>query len=203
MPDIGQALGGAGNAPTARPLRHLHGDPGVWVFIAADMFAFALFFLLFTVGRVAQPALYEQSRQLLTPAFGIFNTVVLLTSGWFMVLAVTAARQGERRLVITHLSLAMLIGAGFAVAKVYEYMLKFEAGISMLTNEFFMYYFIFTGIHFLHFIIGMGVLAVCLAKARRGPIDARFVVWIESSGCYWHMVDLLWIVLFPMIYLLR
>jgi len=63
--------------------------------------------------------------------------------------------------------------------------------------------FALTGLHFLHFLIGMVVLAVCLAKSRNDALDERFVVWIESSGCYWHMVDLLWIVLFPLLYLLH
>jgi nitric oxide reductase NorE protein len=62
---------------------------------------------------------------------------------------------------------------------------------------------VFTGIHFLHYIIGMVVLMICFHKAKTQPIDGNYVVWIESSGCYWHMVDLLWVVLFPMLYLLR
>jgi nitric oxide reductase NorE protein len=181
----------------------LPGDPGVWIFILADCCAFALFFLIFTVGRMGDPALYEHSRQMLDANLGLLNTLILLTSSYFMVRAVEAARHGERSKVIRNLILAMGIGAGFAVTKVIEYSTKIHHGITMLTNEFFTYYFVFTGIHFLHFIIGIGVLAVCLAKSRKDPLDARYVTWIEASGCYWHMVDMLWIVLFPMLYLLR
>lgn len=184
-------------------LHRLPGDPGVWVFITADVFAFGIFFLLFTIGRIAHPVLYEHSRQALNANIGLFNTLVLLTSSWFMVLAVTAARAGDRRRVIRYLSLAMLVGSAFAAAKIFEYTTKIHAGITMLSNEFFTYYFVFTGIHFLHFLVGMVVLLVCLTKARREPIDSRYVVWVESSGCYWHMVDLLWVVLFPMLYLLK
>jgi nitric oxide reductase NorE protein len=175
----------------------------VWVFITADIMAFGLFFLLFTVGRVMHPALYEASRQELNAAIGLLNALILLTSSWFMVMAVSAARQGARSRVVRYLSLAMLVGAGFGVSKVFEYSSKISAGITMLTNEFFSYYFVFTGIHFLHFLVGMVVLLVCLVKARSQPLDAGYVVWIESSGCYWHMVDLLWIMLFPLLYLLR
>jgi nitric oxide reductase NorE protein len=181
----------------------LPGDPGVWVFITADVCAFALFFLLFTVGRAGNPPLYEHSRQALNPAIGLLNTLILLSSSLFMVFAVTAARVGDRARVKSNLAWAMLVGAGFAVSKVLEYSAKIHAGITMLSNEFFTYYFVLTGIHFLHFTVGMVVLLVCLLKARSQDIDARYVIWIESSGCYWHMVDLLWIVLFPMLYLLR
>ena len=151
----------------------------------------------------AAPALYEKSRQALDPAIGLLNTLILLTSGWLMVQAVAAGRDGDRPRVLRFLALTVLVGCGFALTKVLEYATKIRAGISMLTNEFFMYYFILTGIHFLHFVIGIIVLVVCLMKARREPLDARFTVWFESAGSYWHMVDLLWIVLFPLLYLLR
>ncbi len=179
----------------------LPGDSGVWIFIFADMVAFGLFFTLFTFGRVGNLALYETSRQVLDPALGLANTLILLTSGWLMVLAVQAAQKGERTRVARYLLLAMLVGACFAGTKLYEYAEKFKAGITMLSNEFFMYYFIFTGIHFLHFLVGMAALAVCLVKSRSQPIDRKYVVFIESCASYWHMVDLLWIVLFPLLYL--
>jgi nitric oxide reductase NorE protein len=183
--------------------RAIPGDSGVWVFVTADICAFAVFFLLFTVGRMGHPALYERSREALDPNLGLLNTVILLTSSWFMVRAVEASRAGKRERVSLNLALAMLIGAGFALTKVFEYGEKFSAGLTMLTNEFFTYYFVFTGIHFLHFLVGMGALAVCLVKSRKSAIDERFVTWIEATGSYWHMVDLLWVVLFPMLYLLR
>jgi nitric oxide reductase NorE protein len=185
-----------------RPAR-LPGDSGVWVFIIADMGAFALFFLIFTIGRVSAPALFEQSRQHLDINLGLLNTLILLTSSLFMVRAVEAARTGVRAAVIRNLALTMLIGSGFAVTKIIEYAAKAHAGIGLTTNEFFTYYFVFTGIHFLHFLIGIGALTMMLVKARRDGLDAKFQTWIESVGCYWHMVDLLWIMLFPMIYLQR
>jgi nitric oxide reductase NorE protein len=181
----------------------LPGDPGVWLFITADVFVFGLFFLLFSLGRVAQPALYERSRLVLSPTLGLVNTLILLTSSWFMVRAVSAAREGARRRVRRNLALAMAVGSVFAVTKIIEYTAKIQAGITMLSNEFFTYYFVFTGVHFLHFIIGMVVLMTCFYKAKTQPIGGKYVIWIESSGCYWHMVDLLWVVLFPMLYLLR
>ena len=192
-----------GRLGEAAPRPRLAGDAGVWLFISADVCAFALFFMLFTWGRFHNPELYQLSRQALDANIGLLNTLILLTSSLCMVLAVEAAREGSRSLTLRWLALTMLVGSGFAVTKVIEYTTKIRAGITMLSNEFFMYYFVFTGIHFLHFLVGLGVLAVCLHKARTDALDARFRTWIESSGCYWHMVDLLWIVLFPLLYLQR
>ena len=181
----------------------LPGDEGFWFFIIADMCAFALFFLLFTAGRIAEPELYEQSRQQLNPAIGLLNTLILLTSGMFMARAVRYARAGDRRNTLYSLILTLTIGLGFGITKIIEYNIKLNAGISLLTNEFFTYYFAFTGIHFLHFIIGIGVLGFAIAKTRSDEMDSAYVRWIEAGGCYWHMVDLLWVMLFPMIYLMR
>ncbi|MDX9786546.1 MAG: cytochrome c oxidase subunit 3 [Desulfobacterales bacterium] len=195
------------NVSTQTPVKaegiKLPGDPGIWTFITADVFLFCLFFLVFSVERLSNPELYEQSRQLLNANFGLANTLILLTSSWFMVLAVEAAREGHRDSVKRNLMLAMLVGLGFAVLKITEYTIKIQAGITPQTNPFFTYYYAFTAIHFIHFLAGMGVMLVCFFKARREPIDNKYLVWIESSGSYWHMVDMLWIVLFPMLYLLR
>ncbi|MGV8073143.1 MAG: cytochrome c oxidase subunit 3 [Syntrophobacteraceae bacterium] len=181
----------------------LPGDPGIWTSITAEFIIFGLLFLVFVTERLADPALYEESRQHLNHYFGFANTLILLTSSWFMVLAVEAAREGKCNRIKRNLILAMLIGSIFAVLRVTEYTLKIQSGITMLTNSFFMYYYCLTLIHFLDFIVGMGVLAGCLVKAYRQPIDEKYVTRIESSGCYWHMVGVFWIILFPMLYLLR
>ena len=183
--------------------RRLAGDEGVWFFITADITMFAVFFALFVVERYKAVALFEISRQKLDPVLGVLNTLILLSSSWLVALAVHSARSGRRDAVQRYLTLGMLVGAGFAVSKIFEYWQKISHGITLLSNDFFMFYFALTGLHFLHFVIGMVVLAVCLAKSRTDALDQKYVVWIESSGCYWHMVDLLWIVLFPMLYLLH
>lgn len=183
--------------------RRLAGDEGVWFFITADITMFAVFFALFVVERYKAVALFEISRQKLDPVLGVLNTLILLSSSWLVALAVHSARSGRRHAVQRYLTLGMLVGAGFAVSKIFEYWQKISHGITLLSNDFFMFYFALTGLHFLHFVIGMVVLAVCLAKSRTDALDQKYIVWIESSGCYWHMVDLLWIVLFPMLYLLH
>jgi len=183
--------------------RRLAGDEGVWFFITADLMMFAVFFTVFMTARLDEVELFEHSRRQLDPAIGLLNTVILLSSSWLVALAVHAAREGRRSAVTRLLGAGILVGSCFAVSKACEYAAKIDAGITLLTNHFFMYYFALTGLHFLHFLVGIVVLAVCWQKSRRDALDARFLVWIESSGCYWHMVDLLWIFLFPMLYLLR
>jgi nitric oxide reductase NorE protein len=179
------------------------GDAGVWVFIIADMWAFAVFFLLFAAGRIAQPDLYEASRQTLDLQLGLANTLILLTSGAFMACATRQARADEWAATRTSMGAALGIGLLFALSKVVEWSAKADHGITLTTNEFHTYYFVFTGIHFLHFVIGIGVLAVLIARSTGDADRAGQLRWIEAGGAYWHMVDLLWIVLFAMLYLMR
>jgi len=182
----------------------LPGDSGVWFFILADMSAFALFFLVFMAGRAAAPADYEAARSMLDLRFGLANTLILLTSGAFMAKAAREAQAGHWPRSRRFLYLTLASGLPFGISKVLEWKAKVAHGIGLTTNEFFTYYFVLTGVHFLHFVIGVAVLVVMIGLAGRQdkPEPAR-LRWIEAGGIYWHMVDLLWIVLFAMLYLLR
>jgi nitric oxide reductase NorE protein len=175
-------------------------DSGVLFFICADMAMFAVFFLLFAAGQVMDPETYRSSRAALNPVVGLANTLILIVSGWLVVRAVESGRAGAWAKARMQVILALVIGSGFAIIKVYEYSHKIAAGITPLTNEFFTYYFAFTGIHFLHFAIGVGVLLVTIVKLGE-PKGGETLNWLESAGAYWHMVDLLWVVLFPLLYL--
>lgn len=177
------------------------GDAGLWTFLAADIFMFGLFFLIFVWERAKAVTAFDEARRLLDPTVGMVNTLFLLTASWFMVGAAHAVRRRRRRAARRHVVLAFFAGAGFGALKLSEYVGKIGAGVTMLTNDFFTYYFVFTGVHFLHFVGGMIMLAVLflrLGSAREGE-----VIWTESIASYWHMVDLLWLMLFPMLYLMR
>lgn len=179
------------------------GAPGFLVFIFADMMVFGLFFVSFMVERGKNVALFQQSRGLLDVNAGGINTLILLTSSWFVVLAVQAVREGRHRPVAWLLALAAASGAAFVVLKVLEYADKLSHGISMLSNDFFMFYFIFTGIHMLHVVGGVVMLLIFWLKARGGAFRDGQPGALETGGLFWHMVDLLWIVLFPLLYLMR
>lgn len=193
----------AGTAPgSARGAPQPPGDSGVWFFIMADMGMFALFFLIFMAGKVAAPELYAQSQALLDTRFGLANTLILMVSGAFMARAVQTARAADIARTRHYLVLTLAAGSLFGVSKAMEYGAKFQSGIAITTNEFFGYYFAFTGIHLLHWLVGFGAIFVTLSRLKQRPLDEPQIIWIESVGIYWHMVDLLWVVLFAMIYLL-
>ena len=180
--------------------------PAIWIFIALDCSSFGLFFLVFMAERLGQAALFDQSAQQLNAGLGFLNACILITSSWLVAWANVAGRKGAigeaRRLLLA----GMGVAACFGVVKTYEYFEKFAAGITVATNEFFTFYFALTGIHFIHYLVGMVLLGV-LAKGPNpfGPREeaqAQYRKWLEAGSLYWHMVDLLWIFIFSLLYLL-
>lgn len=176
--------------------------PGILTFVIADLTIFAMLFASFMVDRLGNVALFDQSANTLNIHLGILNMLILVTSGVCVVFAVTAAREGRAAAVRNWILAAFLVGAGFGVSKFCEYADKFAHGIDMQTNAFYMYYFALTGAHFLHFLGGMAALAFIWFQAARRPAGAAFRNTIEAVGLYWHMVDLLWILIFPLLYVL-
>lgn len=176
---------------------------GVWVFVGADMMFFFMLFMSFMVGRMDAPAVYEASRLTLDPNFGGINTLILLTSSWFVVLAVDAAKRDRLGEIPRWLMGAFVCGLLFGVSKAFEYGAKLAAGLTPATNDFYMYYFVLTGFHLLHVIGGSVMLLLFWNMARKRAFNSQKFVVLECGGLYWHMVDLLWIVLFPLLYLMR
>jgi len=189
--------------PVGDPTRRLPGVEGVWVFVIADMTVFAVLFGSFIIGRHQNPDLFEGSRHALNPNFGGVNTLILLTSSWFAALALDAVRKSRFVPAQRLIGGAFLCGLAFMVSKAIEYTEKLNAGISMLTNDFFMYYFTLTGIHLFHVVAGNVVLLVLWLMARSRSFDPQRPVVLECGAIYWHMVDLIWIILFPLLYLVR
>lgn len=183
--------------------RHLPGEPGIWVFILGDMLIFSLFFLVYLYYRNLDIDGFNASQVLLNLNYGAINTLLLLTSSWFVALGLDAVRQQRAEIAARLYSLALLCGVGFASVKYLEWGEKIRAGHTMVSDDFFMYYYVFTGVHFLHLLIGMGVLVFLVVKLRAGKQATNDVQTFESGGAYWHMVDLLWIALFPLLYLVK
>lgn len=186
-----------------KPARRVPGAEGLWVFIGMDMMFFFIMFMLFMTGRRDAPELFEAGRLTLDPDFGGINTLILLTSSWFFVLALNAARRDRLQDVPRWLIASFLGGVAFGISKAFEYGAKFAAGLTPATNDFYMYYFVLTGFHMLHVAGGCIMLLVFWRMARRRAFGPGRTTVIECGGIYWHMVDLLWIVLFPLLYLLR
>ena len=187
---------------THSPHRRTPGEPGIWVLIFGDLLVFSLFFTTFAYYRLADPRSFRLAQEQLNQGFGLLNTLLLLISSWAVAKAIGLARAGQGARARTLVTLAILLGAGFAVVKIFEYSEKLSAGIGPTTNDFFMLYFTFTGIHLLHVLAGLGALAFLRSRVIRPPHPAT-VAAMEACGIFWHLVDILWVVLFAILYLHR
>ena len=183
--------------------RRLTGDLAVWFFILAELLVFAVFFLCYAFARTRDVALFNEAQTTLDVSSGAINTVVLITSSWFVVRAVKAVKHDRSVAGARWLGAALLGGVVFVVLKLGEYADKFDAGISMSTNTFYMFYLSLTFFHLMHVVLGMVILGVLLVNTLRGHYRRDACDVLESGGAYWHMVDLVWIVLFPLIYVMR
>jgi nitric oxide reductase NorE protein len=202
LPDMGALPLSAAARNSASP-RRLPGDRDVWIFIYAELFAFGLFFIAYMVYRSVRVDLFNASQLGLDRSLGALNTILLLTSSWAVVSAVRAASLGRMVAVPRYLAVGIALGLTFVVVKYFEYGAKLNAGITVTTDMFYMFYFCLTGIHLMHVVAGTIVLIVISLNARAGLYHTGNTTGIEAGASYWHMVDLVWIFLFALLYLLR
>jgi nitric oxide reductase NorE protein len=189
-------------ADRVKPKR-LPGVDGVWVAIGADSVIFAILFLTFMQDRLKDPAPFEMSRHTLNMNFGGIDTLILLTSSWSVALAIQALKRDLVDRVPRYLLGGALTGLLFMMSKSIEYFEKFADGIRPATNDFYMWYFTLTGIHLLHVVFGTSLLTYLWIKSRGGAYSSSNRVVPECVASYWHLVDLLWIVIFPLLYLMK
>jgi len=186
---------------------------GMWVFLATEVMFFGGLFVAYIVYRAAFPEAFAAASRRLDLELGAINTAVLIGSSLTMALAVRGAQQGRRAPIVIFLILTMVLGSVFLGVKAHEYHQKavehllpahgfeFAADQARAAQIFFCLYFAMTGLHALHMIIGLGVLFVMLFLASRGRFTAEYHNSIECAGLYWHFVDIIWIFLFPLLYL--
>ncbi|HUY34548.1 MAG TPA: cytochrome c oxidase subunit 3 [Pirellulales bacterium] len=199
--------------------QHAADELGMWLFLATEVMFFGGMFLAYAIYRRQDEAAFAAASGKLDFWLGAINTAVLLCSSLTMVLAVHAAETAQRKPLIALLTLTMLLGTVFLGIKSYEYHHKYEihlmplAGLPFVWDEegtsaghaqmFFNLYFLMTGVHALHMLIGLGVMATLLVKACRGGLLGEFAAPVNISGLYWHFVDIVWVFLFPFLYLVR
>jgi len=176
-------------------------ETGLWLFILADMTIFAMYFGIFAWDKSLHPQQFAAGQATLNTAFGGINTIILLVSSYFMATAVHAARAADTPRYIRNVLLTISCGCAFLVIKAMEYTGKISAGHHIDSNLFYRDYFAFTGLHMMHVIIGLGLLGYAWHLGKRDSGIATHAGFVEGSGLYWHMVDLLWVVLFALIYL--
>ena len=186
---------------------------GMWVFLVTEILFFGGLFLTYAVYRHWYPAAFAAASHELIVWAGTLNTVVLITSSLTMALAVHAAQMGERRALLFCLAATMALGCVFLGIKAFEYRteylehhvpglgFQFDGPYAPQAQIFFSLYFVMTGLHALHMIIGLGVMSVMCWWSWRGTISREYSSPIEISGLYWHFVDIVWIFLFPLLYL--
>jgi nitric oxide reductase NorE protein len=179
------------------------GDLAIWIYILAEMLVFGVMFVVYAFSRANQVELFNASQLTLSRTAGAVNTLVLITSSYCVVRAVSAIKQGMSRLCANWLIVAILLGGTFISIKLWEFSEKFSAGISLDSNDFYMFYLTLTFFHFMHVLMGITILAFVIVKAWRGGYSVQDHVGVETGASFWHMVDLLWIILFPLIYVIR
>jgi nitric oxide reductase NorE protein len=177
------------------------GTDGLWTFLFIDMVIFLMMFVAYMGERIRQTDLYAASQLRLDEFVGLVNTLILVTSSWMVVEAIRGARREDGEHVRRFLGLAWLLGLAFSIVKLGEYRLKIKAGWTPATNSFFSFYFFITSVHLLHVLAGMVFIAHCRGGARARVGTSRYLSLLENTGLFWHLVDVLWLFIFPLLYL--
>ncbi|MHB8871885.1 MAG: cytochrome c oxidase subunit 3 family protein [Candidatus Doudnabacteria bacterium] len=199
-------------------VNHVHRDDvgarmGMWLFLLTEVLLFGGLFLVYAVYRYQYPDQFRIAGMELNTSIGTLNTIILLTSSLTVAISIAAIQKGNKLLSVIMLSLTLVMAFMFLVNKFFEWETKFSHGIIPGSKEmtskpngqilFYGLYFVMTGLHALHVIIGMIILAFMLVFVIRNKITEGNYVKLENSGLYWHLVDLIWIFLFPLFYLVQ
>lgn len=189
---------------------------GMWVFLVTEIMLFGGLFVAYIIFRNLYPEMYHASSHHLNKIMGGTNTIVLLLSSLTMALAIGAAQRNQRAKSARYLVVTLLCACTFLVIKYFEYKEKFHHGLlpaGFFTNQemlqahpksplFFSLYFVMTGLHGIHVLIGMACIVWVLIRTKRNEFNSEYYTPVELVGLYWHLVDLIWIYLFPLLYLI-
>jgi cytochrome c oxidase subunit III len=196
---------------------------GMWLFLVTEILLFSGMFVAYTVYRSWHPEVFVLSSELLNPWLGGLNTIVLLASSFTVALGIHYAQVNNKKGLVINLVLTFLFALTFLVVKYFEYTAKFEHGIFPgaafdphgvshgvdyamynvpYARQFFSIYFVMTGIHGVHVLVGMGLFTWITIRAIKGEFSSEYYTPVENCGLYWHLVDIIWIFLFPLLYLI-
>ncbi|MEI7725195.1 MAG: cytochrome c oxidase subunit 3 family protein [Bacteroidota bacterium] len=185
---------------------------GMWVFIFTEILLFGGLFLVYAIMRSSYSTEFHQAAHHLNAFIGSINTVVLLLSSATVAMSITAVQKGNNKLAVILLFITLLCAAVFMINKYFEWGHKIHIGLYpgsdlMLSLShgqvmFFSLYYFMTGLHMFHLVVGGIILTIVMVKVNSGTINAERYVLLENGGLYWHLVDLIWIFLFPLLYLI-
>jgi len=186
---------------------------GMWLFLFTELILFGGMFLAYAVYRLQYPNEFKLAAIELDALVGTVNTIILLTSSLTVALSITAIQEGKKHLAQVMLGMTQVLALAFLVNKYFEWSHKFEVGLfpqsDVLLSKppgeiiYFGLYYVMTGLHAVHVIIGMAILAVMMGFITSGRIAKDNAVRLELGGLYWHLVDIIWIFLFPLFYLIH
>ncbi|OUR92317.1 nitric oxide reductase [Flavobacteriales bacterium 34_180_T64] len=183
--------------------RNIYYPPGgilIWLIILLELFTFGIALIVMVVYGKQEPELFHDSRLMLNATYGMVNTIFLLTSGYFMAISVSELKNENKEKFKKYLVLTMLFGILFLGLKSIEYYEKIEAGVLIGFNTFFTFYWMLTLFHVIHVIVGLVILSSVYLGIRKKDSDTKLED-VEASAAFWHMCDLIWILLFPILYL--
>lgn len=185
---------------------------GMWLFIFTELLLFGALFIVYSVFRYEYPVAFHLAGEELDVGIGTLNTGILLISSATIAMSISAIQYGNKKHTLYFLYITLLLAFVFLVNKYFEWQVKFEHGLYPGSNIlksfgdgdtlFFGLYFFMTGLHALHIIIGIAIIGVMVAKVQNSSINSDYFVQLENTGLYWHLVDLIWIFLFPLFYLI-
>jgi nitric oxide reductase NorE protein len=202
-PGVGAATGSVSAATTAdksQPAAHLPGDGHMWLMVLGDLIIFGSYFIIYMVQRAMAPEEFLQAQRHLNITIGVVNTLVLLSSSWFIAQSVQATRGADYDRAIRLTYGGAICWVVFIAIKAYEWSSEITQGHTN-ANPFFMFYYMLTGVHMFHVALGLLILGI-VVRHLRNPRRQRLSI-IEQGATYWHMVDLLWLVIFGLLYVMR
>ncbi len=195
---------------TQKKLDHPPGDFAIWIVIYVELLTFGLLFMGYIFSRRSDIELFNASQLVLNQTSGFVNTLILITSSYFIAKAVQSIKsmlkeqqKSANTLASKWILSAMFLGLVFLGIKIWEFSHIFSMGITLSTNSFFMFYLMLTMFHFMHVMLGLIIMFNIYQKMRLHGYSLEDHSGLETGASYWHLVDLLWIILFPLIYILR
>jgi len=179
------------------------GNFAIWFLIIVEFTEFAFFFVVFLIGKSHYPEIFYQGPTELNTLAGMLNTLILITGSFFVARSVAAIKQDNRQQSIRFLWLTFIMGGLYCAIKIWEYQWNVQSGFDSSTNYFFGVYYYLTFNHFVHVLMAMSVVLWVIIGLYLGHYNAQHHSTLESAGLYWHMIDLVWIIIFPLLYVLR
>jgi len=186
----------------------------MWLFIFTELLLFGGLFIVYSIYRFLNPESFKLAAEALNPTIGAINTIILLVSSMTIAMSTSALQKKNKGLTVFLLEVTVMLAIIFLINKYFEWGIKFKHGIypgsEHMISEFskgeilfFGLYFVMTGLHALHIIVGMIIIIFALRGVQNGKVHARRPSLLENAGLYWHLVDLIWIFLFPLFYLIH